>query len=1048
MRKFVLVTMVGLFAFSGVSAQVGKARRDSVSSSFSWNELSVPDFAVMYLWREPDKHHFEDRKWWDNLSIDVFWAPEYMWQPGQYDFSLYQAGLALNKRFEKGRSLRVGFEYNSPYYNFDPNLPDYEEVLKPIEGKNMDRYKITADWIWNLTNLYFGYDREDIWNFSLLMGAQAGFIRTTAGGRIETNDKYRSHTYGGHKGYAKVLGVGIGLQARKFISPNFSFFVEPRYNLTNDSYDGGMNQFGWDLFPSLYTGFGYHLVGQNRLIETGNEHAEFLDNLFFQLSPGITVVPHPKGVSVPEGNSDGYISTLTSGPGLNINLSAGKWINRALALRFDLYTEVYRHALENYPKKSWFGSRFTTHAGLRGLGDFDLMYGLIDRNAVGRFGLELLAGLDMGYMNKRQGAFSTEKFKPGEVVDNQNFYYGPVVGLQGKYFMNRNLAVFVEGRYTYDKYYWEESKGHHWKAESIYDLSAGLEFYNTRWDRYTPKNSFSEPIEDHRRGWYFQLGNGYVLPVNSGEDYYDYSVVHSIGAGFQITPEQGVRARADFQFVHGNYTKSHNNITTKNRIMVAADYMYNLTNLWLGQDSARTVQVQALAGPVLHRVQHEEGDDGWPTLGAELGFNMSTRIAEQWDLFIEPRYELLWGNSHWDVQAGLSYALNQKPYQVSPFKKMSAFTDYVQLMGGWQNYAIDAQYPDGYYDGKKPIVKGLWDLQVGRWMGEDYWAIQGSMFYHHNNLYNRRVVYDKRTHYFGARIEAVFDVLKFHQEKREVMSPLRWTLSGGIEGGYMHNLHENFGFTFASQLQYHIASQYGLVAQARLPMITQNRSDLLMPIDLSVGVQYGGWGRRVAERVVINKHRPERARGYVQVLAGPELWSIDSRVMDPGTKFQLRKYEQFGQFDLTYGHWLGNGQWGAQASAVAAKYALYNISDVRDWTTNYMGGRVEGVWDPLYIAQTNRGSNGLFKWVITAGVEAGKPENIDFNVGLTASTQLQVRVWNDLSAVLSARTTMLHVSDEHTMMPLIFQGGLMYTLPQDGTISTKVKGLFQRLTKN
>jgi len=1043
MRKFITLTVCLIMVATTAMAQYTKG--DTVQVNY--NGLNIEDYTVMYLYREPDKHLFEDRKWWDNLSVDVYWAPEYMWNPGMYNMSWYQAGVALTKRIMKGNSLRVAFGYDAPYYNLPAHVKGIDDQkLRDMEHENMDRYKLSVDYLWNLTNLYYGYDREDIFNISLALGMVGGFT-THTGGRfvneyeqdyIFLNNKYRNYTIGQN---GKVIGFGIGVQARKHVSPNFSFFIEPRYNIVSDTYDGGKNKYGWDIFPSLYTGFGYHITGQNRLIETGNENAGFMDNVFFAISPGITVVPDPKGVCVPrnEDNPSGYSSELTPGPGLNINLSAGKWINRALAMRYDLYTEIYRHAIETYPKKSWFGSRFTTHIGLRGLGEFDLMYGLMSRHALGRFGLDLLAGLDMGYMNKRQGSFSNALYGIGDVESNSDFYIGPVVGLQGKYYLNRNMALFLEPRFTYDKYYWEQGGGNEWKGEKIYDLNFGIEFYNTRWDRYTTHNvEIDSTLQLHRSKWRLEIGNGFVLPINGGEDYYDYSVQHSVAAAYQFNPIHSGKVRADFQFIHNNYTKSHNTVTQKSRIMVAFDYMANLTNLWMGVDSLRTIQLQGIAGPVLHRIQHTEGNDGWPTVGAELGFNISARIAPQWDLFVEPRYEILWGNTHWTANAGLAYAFNQKDYQTSLFRKFVKETDYIQALGGWQNYTIDARLTESYYEAHKPVQRGLWDINMGRWMEGGFWAIQGGLFYHNNNLYNRSVVYDQLTKYFGARLEAIYNVLHFHQRKHEIPTPLRWTVGAGVEGGYMHKLHENFGFSFTSQLQYHLIDQYGLVAQCRLPLITQNKSNMMVPVDFGFGVQYGGWGDIAEARKQINKYRPERARGYVQVLAGGQLWAVESRARQAGKvegeTYRLRKYEQFGQFDVTYGHLFGNGSFGAQVSGFGAKYGLYDKVNVSDWETNYFGGRVEGVLDPLYVAQVNRGSNRLFQWWLTAGVECGQLKNVRFNTGLTASTQLQVRIWDELRAVASVRTTMLHVNnkanEEVTMMPLIFQGGLMYTLPK------------------
>lgn len=1031
--KFFAVSLLTVMVGS-VSAQETSVKRDT---------FDVAGHAMMDIYRHPDKHKFDGRKWWENLSIDAYWAPEYMWNPGQYNASWLQAGVGVTKYFDKGNALRLTFEYNSPYYKFD-----HEE----LNNQNMDRYKWGVDWLWNLTNLYWGYNREDIYNLSLVVGASGGFTKTPALHRIVTLEPYNSYTVVQDP---KFVTATIGLQVRKHFTPKYSYFVEPHYNLSADGYDGGFNINGMDLYPSLMAGFSYHLTGQQRILTTGNEGSKLFDNVFFQTRAGITSVPHPKGgtdvIDPKKGGAENK-----GGPGLNVELSFGKWINHSLALRLDFYNQIYRHVIENYPSLSYYQSHFTNHLGGRVQGDFNLIYAFTGKPSVGRLGLELLAGLDAGYQNKHFLDMDelVDRGYSEEILQNysnargdiKRAYYGPTMGFQLKYFANKNFALFVEPRYSYDKYRWPD--GHetdengimrtisHWKAEKIYQLTMGMEIYNSRWPRYKSHYYVENAYDNVRSPWFVSLSNGLVLPVNKGDDYYDLSTLTSLAGGYRINGINAFRLRADMSFVHAGYTKSHYHISGKTRVLMAGDYLLDLTNLWLGNDPSRNLNLEMVMGVVAHQRHRTIGSDGNWSTGAEVGMLMRGRIANNWDIFVEPRYELLNGNQHWTLSGGLQYGFNSKEHPIRWYNDRWNH-NYIQVLAGWQNFILDSQYTADFFDSHKHMTKGLYDIVFGRWMGDGFWAIQGSTFYHLNNFYRQKIVYDKRTPYFGGRLEAVFDVLHGWQRSMEHPWPVRWTLSGGVEGGYMDGIHENFGLSWATSLQYRMFGKVGAVAQVRLPQVTQKSSTIMMPIDISLGLQYGGWGDQVQVRTRFGKKSEDdniahKAFPYVQVLMGYQENNFDIDFRD--TYFESHKHTAGPQFEVIAGHWLGQGQWGVQASAFRHHLNLYNRTQVRDHGNDYTGGRLEAVYDVLYGPQSRRYPQPrMLKWTVSAGAELGHLDIEDntydlnkTNFGFTMATQLQCRIWKNIAAVAQLRLPQIRVTDRRTMVPIDLQIGLQY----------------------
>lgn len=156
----------------------------------------VTDYMMSGNYRYPDKEPYTLRHWWQGLSLSTYWSPKMLNFQTDYDgFELKSAGLALTKDFNKSSALRLGIEY-----------------------AHKERLELSADYVWNLSNYWLGYNPR----------RRVEWLATTGllGGITDFD--------GGHR---KFYGGRVGLQLRHTLSPYVSFYIEPQYQATSPLYD-------------------------------------------------------------------------------------------------------------------------------------------------------------------------------------------------------------------------------------------------------------------------------------------------------------------------------------------------------------------------------------------------------------------------------------------------------------------------------------------------------------------------------------------------------------------------------------------------------------------------------------------------------------------------------------------------------------------------------------------------------------------------------------------------------------------------------------------
>ena len=188
-----LLSDVAAFA-RPIQSTVDNARNDVQTMTVA--PFRVTDYMMSGNYRYPDKVPYVLDHWWKGLSVSTYWYPKVI--NFQFDYEGIETsgfGLALTKDFNKSNALRLGFAYNH------------------------DRMELMADYQWNLSNYWRGYDPKRRFEWLATVGLLGGMA------------KYEGD-------YRRFYGGQVGLQLRHTLSPWVSLYVEPQYKAVSPLYDG------------------------------------------------------------------------------------------------------------------------------------------------------------------------------------------------------------------------------------------------------------------------------------------------------------------------------------------------------------------------------------------------------------------------------------------------------------------------------------------------------------------------------------------------------------------------------------------------------------------------------------------------------------------------------------------------------------------------------------------------------------------------------------------------------------------------------------------
>ena len=438
-------------------------------------------------------------------------------------------------------------------------------------------------------------------------------------------------------------------------------------------------------------------------------------------------------------------------------------------------------------------------------------------------------------LTRRYSVSASTGAEVGSISGDDNkkqLYYGGYLGLRLARAFSPHTTFFVEPRIgIYSDSYDAADNDEGFDAMATAHL--GLNYKLSEMLAVVPPKKEIKPL--HMKNWFFELGADAFLPVPKS-DYETDEISYidnvnpgaSVGVGYRVNPLTSARAR---------FTYGKNRNQDIKQYMGSLDILFSGTNIFLGENERRYVDMSLVLGP-LFQFDKINGDDklhfSW---GAEAGLQFTRRITPTWELFMEPRLQLIQDytkadnvdsnlKKRWDLNIGMIY-LYQKRIKQSRNNWIPLQNWYVQSLLGAQLSSLSSGHQIGSFD-----------FSVGRNFGP-LWSLRASLF--SGELQSEEEGYDDKDNpmfveYYGGRAEIVLNFLRMWSPALED-SRWNWNLSGGIEYGRLTNHHNHsLAIVAGSQLQYRFARHTWLTAGGRLQQPLEFEAKL--PLSAHLGLQY------------------------------------------------------------------------------------------------------------------------------------------------------------------------------------------------------------------
>ena len=654
LRKYIAAScaflLVSFLASEAKAVTASEDEMESTSSEESRNtgtiELDVPSYLVRYLYREPDADQVAIKHWYDGWGWSMYWNPDVLAfgatsYVNKFNMSIKGVGLAISKDFNKYSAIRLGANFSSVACNDRTTKPWNEETLK--------RANVSLDYLWNLSNTYYGYDLHRTTEWLLTGGVKAGKL-------LDQGDMFYS--------------INLGAQFRKNISNDWSFFIEPQFAFFTDRYDnnenyGSLNIYEVDPGANLLVGL-YFRMGQPKMQILEHEN-DILGNSYFQAYAGAV-----------NGNKTFAFKTLASNDyqshHMNFGFNIGSWFNPSLGFRLGYFENIIGIGNNaNLKAMGYDPTAFETYRGGRAEIVLNPLTIMTDKTSFARFGLDLSVGYEVGTINKHNEKYDNRWTKSGsDPTDNHIDYlaHGITFATQLKYYLSKNYAIFAEGRYSNPMFSAKAADGlvdNGDLNEQLMSWAIGMEYYISTFDRYTRFGEWDKhesraiPRLTNDNRWYVELGGGVGAANHWGELFDLRSNLAVVGAlGINYNDYSGLRARFAGMREFIKEDKYVDNLLQGDtyQFTVGLDYMFNLTTLWWGRDEndTRWSDIYLFAGPTLQFNPHDirktfKLENAY---GGEVGAQFTRRLSSSVDFFVEPRYEYNIGAANrWNVLAGL-----------------------------------------------------------------------------------------------------------------------------------------------------------------------------------------------------------------------------------------------------------------------------------------------------------------------------------------------------------------------------------------------------------
>lgn len=573
-----------LLLSAGAVTHVQAQQKDSTQTYFDATKE-----ALSKRYRHPDAVPF-DSAWKKNIYISLFGGMDKMLPRGNADFSTGPVGgIAAGILLSPSHSLRMSLLGGA--------------FSRRIDNERLVRFGIQADYLLNITSYTSGYNPGRLFEVSTVAGI--GYQYSSLLGKAE-------HTGELH----------LGLQLKLHPTPHVDFYLEPRASILTDGIDHSYQK-NWHKYDVTYgatLGINYRFkawtpFGKVRVLEGDS----FLDNTFISFAAG--------GQIQASRLTDEIGVTNSIGP--HFSLSVGKWLLPAFGLRLSAFTsgdtwhKKVIAATETAPQEELY--EMSSYAGGRLEGMLNMIYFFNGHNLDAPFSINLLAGGELGYIRKENGYYPA---KGG--------YTGFTGGVQFKYSVSDNIALFIEPRTTMASYSMKTNEKYESRyvarkyTDNLFNLNIGIEVNRANLEKRLERSLNRELFKP---SFFVSGAVGFATPIQvkryTLKRYFDYQAMITVGR--VLTPLSSLRLVADF----GPFSADLKEGAQKYDMASGSlDYMLNLTNLMAGYDPERKYDIQLFAGIVTSMRLKQENRF---FIGGEAGLQVAYRMSNRFKVFLEPK---------------------------------------------------------------------------------------------------------------------------------------------------------------------------------------------------------------------------------------------------------------------------------------------------------------------------------------------------------------------------------------------------------------------------
>lgn len=944
-RKYAILTLLLSLCTAGWAAEP-----DTVS------QIRVADHLLTGLYRTPHADAFRSGPL-SNLELSFYWNPGVLAVPmsgRSYAWDPLSLGLSLSKEFSRTHALRLGFDFS---------VPSMQEQYQAYKFK---RYQFDLGWVWNATNYFGGYDLSRKHHALATLGFFYG----------KTDLKQE---YSGGDGYA---GGWLGMQYRYVISPRISLFTEAQMRMANREYGGyvdsrvnadGKPELLTDNEKDLATTISLMLGANVRLTnslyrvnesERDSRGLKVIDNLFARVGGGISRVG---GQTVP-----------------NIDVFLGKWVNSKFGVGIGAH--------DNFRMQGGRAEVIINPVALfsgeasKGLWDFDISAGA----EAGSIKLDNVLGLQDKY---------------GNVEVDKAFYMGPTLAGQLKFYLSPWTALFLEGRYTMAQADFNNESSRSLAGQSVEErentatFNLGVETFHTNFSRFTGTRKPKRVGQDLRDTWWLEFAGKVQRLSTSNPNHKLSNGGFSFAVGRHFSNSSALRARLELQSMNqaeidsivgytlekqysydddGNMYEWYKATPVKDAVklmpMLSVDYVYNLTNSWMGVNPERHFDLNFIGGMVFAYEGMEQFD-----MGYEAGLQLSHRLSPNWNIYLEPYYQWLYRidqfHGRWNLGGGARYTFVKR--------SRPAWLDrsrwFLQVLGGAQFLSYDMKKSESVSTLKSVFSSGdeghglkhmNMEIALGRHM-DPVWGFRGSVFAQEFKVKEGvgPAVQDETTmQLWGLRAEAFYDLWRSFSPKLERS---RWNIvtMAGVEAGRFlpeskafedGSKHFIFGLTAAAQLQYRITNNGWIVGETRGQVLNVNDPNLVMTA--SLGAQYDLYYRKRSDLTSRVKNRwyfgggvgmMDGHVGSFEFFAGDNFNAIhglrlgltltDNPMLNVANASGTMNMDHYASLGIDYTYHLSNRIWGVDperyidfqllAGLEMGMTSMQDFSRTSDWNT-------------------------------------------------------------------------------------------------------------------